>query len=232
MAVESSGLGIRLKHRRPLLDRLAGVWVVIAVGLGLIGYSAFGLLERYQATHNPRPLADGSTVLSSSAARPDETPVSSDSEYVVAADQPRSIELPTIDARGFIQKVSLDQYNAVAVPANITVAGWYMLGPRPGDQGVSIIAGHVQGRYRPGIFKHLGELKPGDTYSVELGDGTKRTFQVVASRSYSVAEVNREMFRPAPEIEQQLNLITCDGGFNKDSGQYEKRLLVVSKRLE
>jgi hypothetical protein len=205
---------------------------VVLAGLMLLTYSGMGLWQRHSKTNNPKPVPSSSQVITTSTNDPDETPVSLQETYNVPADQPRSISLPTIGANGFVQKVSVDQHNAIAVPNNVNFVGWFTGGAKPGGPGLSIIDGHVQGRYKPGIFKNLSSLKSGDTFQVEYGDRTKRHFKVVRITSYSVADAGREMFKQDSDIESQLNLITCGGRFDSKAQQYEQRVLVVSKKLD
>jgi LPXTG-site transpeptidase (sortase) family protein len=201
------------------------------MGIGLLGFGAHGLWQKHRATHNPHPLPVSSAVIKHSTARPDETPLPSNSSYSVPADQPRKISLPSIDAEGFIQKVATDQTGAMAVPSNIHMAGWFVGETKPGDNGLSIIDGHVQGKYQPGIFKKLDTLRSGDTFTVEFGDRTKRNFQVISVKSYSVEQAAHEMFVKQPSLSQQLNLITCGGKYNTNTHSYDQRILVISQRI-
>jgi sortase A len=205
--------------------------VLVVVGGGLLVYGGLGFWQEYRATHNPRPLPESGSTVTHSVSKPDETPIKSESDYQVPANQPRSIELPTIGSRGFIQKVGLDQNGAVAVPGNVNLAGWFVGESAPGKPGLSIIDGHVQGKYSPGIFKNLGKLKPGDTFTVEFGDRSTKRFEVIRVESHAVADVAQHLFKKQETMESQLNLITCSGVYNNTSHQYDKRLLVVSKAL-
>jgi LPXTG-site transpeptidase (sortase) family protein len=202
------------------------------IGLGLLGFAGYGLWQKYSATHNPHPLPASSTVVTQSTARPNETPVPSTSTYSVPADQPRRINLPRIGAEGFIQKVATDQTGAMAVPSNVHMAGWFVGETKPGDNGLSIIDGHVQGKYEPGIFKNLDMLRTGDVFAVEFGDQSERHFQVSSVKSYSIEQAAHEMFVTQPDISQQLNLITCGGRFNAQQHLYEQRTIVISKRID
>ena len=203
----------------------------LAAGFGgaFLIVAFIGLVPWYLATHNRNPIPDGSAVVTYSTDRPDETSVAPDSEYSVAPDQPRSISLPSIKAGGLIQKVGVDQHKAVAVPGNVSVAGWFTGSVRPGAPGVALIDGHVQGKYTAGIFKRLKDIKPGQRFSVVFGDKSVRTFEVVRITSLTPDQTAARMLEPADGLASQLNLVTCDGAFDKASGQYAKRLLVISK---
>jgi LPXTG-site transpeptidase (sortase) family protein len=206
-------------------------FVLVGFAGALLVAALAGLIPWYSATHNRHPVPDPHSTVTHSTDKPDETKVATTVTYNVAKDQPRSIQLPAIGASGLIQKMGIDQHNAIAVPGNVSVAGWYALGAKPGDTGVSLIDGHVQGKYSPGIFKKLKDLKPGDQLSVIYGDNSVRTFQVVRLTAYSPEDTAKHMLEPTDGIKAQLNLITCDGTYNKATHEYDKRILVITKSL-
>lgn len=215
------------KRRR---NRLLAIAPLI-IGAALLVWCGLGLWQRYRTTHNPNPLPDGSLAVTHSTNNPDETPIDAESDYQVAPDQPRAIILPTIDSRGFIQKVGIDQNGAVAVPGNVHMAGWFVGEAKPGEPGLSIMDGHMQGRYQPGIFKNLHKLRPGDRFTVEFGDHSTKEFEVVSVNSYPTDEAAKHLFRRDESITSQLNLITCSGAYNRTDRQYDQRLIVVSKAI-
>jgi LPXTG-site transpeptidase (sortase) family protein len=211
--------------KRRLLGR-----ALIVIGVLLLVFGSWGLWQRYHATHSTQPLPSPHSV-SHSSDTTDETPIATNSKYEVPATQPRSISLPTIGAEGFIQKVGIDKQNRVAVPGNINMAGWFTGSSKPGEAGVSLVDGHVQGKYAPGIFKNLGKLKKGDVFSVEFGDRSAKRFRVLSVTSYPVDQVQPQMLKQQDGITVQLNLITCDGPFDRASQEYSKRILVVSQGI-
>jgi LPXTG-site transpeptidase (sortase) family protein len=195
----------------------------------LITYSGLGFWNKYSRTHSYHPLPSSSLTINTNSNKPDETPINPNSSYQVPANQPRMISLPTIKASGFIQKVDLTKDNALGTPNSVFMAGWYVGMVKPGDNGVSIIDGHVQGYYNPGIFKHLDSLKPGDTFTVQFGNLSSRQFEVVSVTSYSVSDIAQHMFVQQTGINKQLNLITCGGNYSPATQEYDRRVLVVSK---
>jgi sortase family protein len=63
------------------------------------------------------------------------------------------------------------------VPSRWGVAGWYALGPRPGDPGSAVILGHVDSKRGPAVFYRLRQLLGGDEIDVsraEPGSSTPR----------------------------------------------------------
>ncbi len=201
--------------------------IIVTIATALLAYCALMIWQQYQATNKPASSISQST-LRNSTNEPEETKPNCNN-YKVADHLPRKITLPSINSSGCIIRVGIDQDNAIAVPGNIHLAGWYTNSPLPGKKGVSIIDGHVSGKYNPGIFKKLKQLRTGDQYKIEFGDKSTKTFQVVSVKEYTPDETTKKMYEQSTSIERQLNLITCGGQFDKKSNQYEKRILVTSK---
>ena len=145
------------------------------------------------------------------------------------ATQPKYINLPTIKAEGFLQWVGVDQHNAVAVPNNVHMAGWFADSRPPGERGLSIIDGHVDGRTAAGIFKNLTQLTPNDQFSVTFGDSSHKTFVVRKVLRMPAPEAASVLFSQEPAITAQLNLVTCGGRFDKKAGGYQDRVIVIAE---
>lgn len=145
---------------------------------------------------------------------------------------PKYIDLPTIGAEGFIQKVGVDQNKQVAVPSNIHFAGWFADSVIPGQKGLSIIDGHVTGRYNDAIFKDLINIKVDDTFQIEFGDGSTKTFKVIDLQTVAVDAAASVLFSQKSKVTNQLNLITCTGDFDEENQLYNKRLIVLSTLVD
>ncbi len=148
-------------------------------------------------------------------------------------EEPKRIIIPSIDVNGFIQKVGIDQNQQIAVPNNIHIAGWFVNSVRPGEQGLSIIDGHVDGRFSSnGIFKRLGELKTGDEYQVELGSGKLLQYRVLEVATVTTDQAAGVLFSQNSGVSSQLNLITCTGSWNSDAREYDQRIIVTSELID
>jgi LPXTG-site transpeptidase (sortase) family protein len=192
--------------------------------------SGFAIVDWYTTTHQLRIPVSNVTITHSSS-KPNEAPIDTRKvTYTVPAYQPRLIELPTLHVSGFIQRVGLDQDNAVTTPDSIHMAGWYTGSAKPGENGSSIIDGHVSGRYEPAIFKDLHLMKAGDPIKVEYGNGSSYVFTVVKVGNYSASEAAVHMFDVQPSVEQQLVLITCAGIYSKNTATFDRRVLVYAKK--
>lgn len=200
--------------------------------VGLIVYGLWGLGRSYERTHTPSA-GIPAEVVTHSTDTPDETPpVEACDNYSVPDDQPRKIDIPSVGISGCIQRVGIDQHKAIAVPTNIHLAGWYTDSVAPGEKGVSIVDGHVLGRYQDAIFKNLADIQAGASISIQFGDYSWKIFEVIAVSSYPVDQVMTQLLVRRDGVSAQLNLITCGGNFDKSSQSYDQRVIVQSKLLE
>jgi LPXTG-site transpeptidase (sortase) family protein len=208
-------------------------FAVATIGLLLVGFGARELWLRYRSTHTPHP-AITKTVITKSTDRPDETPpTAACTDYKVGPSHPQRIDLPSIGSSGCIQQVGIDQHGRIAVPTNIYTAAWYVKSALPGQPGLSIIDGHISGRYNTnGIFQRLAQLKPGDTFTVTLGDDTVLSYRVFKRQSVPLSlTVGALLTQDTSKAASQLNLITCSGQYNKSTNIYDHRTIVSAELL-
>jgi hypothetical protein len=131
-----------------------------------------------------------------------------------------------IDAR--VTGSGLDVVGGLAVPADPSLAGWYDRGPRPGDPGPAVLAGHVDWAGRPAVFQGLRRLAPGDEVVVDRTDGSSVRFAV--DRVVQVGKdafPTREVYGPVAGAE--LRLITCGGAFDRATGSYADNVVVFAR---
>ncbi len=138
-----------------------------------------------------------------------------------------------IDA-GF-QYTGLKADGDMEIPNTIVDVGWFTGSVRPGEQGTSIITGHVaqiRGGVvtKPGVFGTLKELRTGDRLSVLNDRGERITFVVRESRSLDPAADAKEVSSSA-DGKAHLNLITCEGTWNPEKLSYSARLVVFTDKL-
>lgn len=145
---------------------------------------------------------------------------------------PKYITLPTIKSEGFVQKAGVDQNNEIAVPNNIHMAAWFVDSESPGQPGLSVIDGHVNGRVNNGIFKDLNQLKKDDEFTVELGNGEIKKYRVMENVTVPTKDAVSVLFSQNPKVKSQLNLITCGGTFDKKTQKYDKRVIVSGELVD
>ncbi len=119
----------------------------------------------------------------------------------------------------------------MGVPALPTDVAWYSLGPKPGQIGSAVLAGHVDWYGGvTGVFADLDTLAPGDTVVILDDYGSEISFVVREVRAYGSGDDATDVFVSTDGV-AHLNLVTCTGIWDRDAGQYTKRLVVFSDRV-
>ena len=107
-------------------------------------------------------------------------------------------------------------------------AGWYDLGPAPGQVGSAIIVGHVDWSGHAGVFYRLRDLKPGAQINVTRADGSVAVFRVS-----SIQEFPKTAF-PTTLVYGNtayagLRLVTCGGAFNSKLHSYDDDIVAFAE---
>ena len=145
---------------------------------------------------------------------------------------PVRIEIPKIHADAAIESVGTTTQGAVGVPEGPADAAWFDLGPRPGEEGSSIIVGHSGWKGDiPAVFDDLGMLAKGDNVYVVDEDGATTTFIVSGIKKFNEHEAAIGVF-DSSDGKAHLNLITCEGVWNKAKKSYPNRLVVFADRVD
>lgn len=119
---------------------------------------------------------------------------------------------------------------AVGVPNDPANAAWFDLGPRPGEIGSAVITGHVNWYYgATGVFADLNKVQLGDTIVIEDDTGAEISFVVRKIRSYDATADAVDVFS-SNDGQAHMNLITCEGDWDKTAQQYTKRLVIFTDK--
>jgi hypothetical protein len=140
--------------------------------------------------------------------------------------RPVSIASPAAGVQARVVPVGLRPDRTMEVPA-VGLAGWYEVGPRPGEAGPAVIVGHVDSRSGPAVFFRLGELQRGDRILVGQAGGVARSFVVqrVERSAKEALPVERIWNRTRQPV---LRLITCGGSFDRSTGHYRDNIVVYA----
>ncbi|HSW88382.1 MAG TPA: class F sortase [Candidatus Saccharimonadales bacterium] len=134
--------------------------------------------------------------------------------------------IPAIHIDAKIQNVGITPEGVMEVPKNIAYVGWFDLGPRPGELGSAVIAGHLNGKNgESGIFANLSKLQKGDKLYIAESDGTLISFLVKERLSYDPGYAENVFSK---NDTAHLNLITCEGIWDNVKKSYSKRLVIFS----
>ncbi len=142
---------------------------------------------------------------------------------------PKRFEIPKLGIATNIQLVGLNSAGEMDVPNNNKDVAWFHLGTKPGDVGSAVIAGHLDSKSgTPAIFWNLKSLTKSDVVYVVDSNGKKNKFEVMYTEKYNSEEAPMEKIFGADDG-AFLNLITCNGVWDKSEKNYNERLVVYTK---
>jgi LPXTG-site transpeptidase (sortase) family protein len=162
------------------------------------------------------------------------TPPTADTSLLdeqISSELPVRLKIPKINIDAKIDPMGLTSDGAMEVPKGGRDVGWYSSGPRPGEIGSAVMDGHY-GRWKNGegsVFDDLNKLEKGDTVYVEDDKGVTTTFVVRELRTYDPNADALDVFS-SDDGKSHLNLITCEGVWNKVSKSYSGRLVVFTDK--
>ena len=140
---------------------------------------------------------------------------------------PAAIEIPSIGVHARLVRLGLNADGTLEVPTRFAEAGWWAGGPRPGERGPAVVAGHVDTRTGPAVFARLSELRAGDNIWVVRQDGSRVRFVVRRSARYAKARFPTARVYGATR-RSALRVITCSGTFDRASGHYLDNTVVYA----
>lgn len=213
-----------MRRKVQIIPRRTLLVACSALAIAIIGIMLLLILARDDTKTNAT-----AKVITHSTNSPDEKRPSNEYVWEGAANDPKKISIPNLGIDSYIQNVGIDQNREIAVPTSIHFAGWFVDSVRPGDKGLSIIDGHLNGRQEDGIFTKLDKLQVGELLKIEFGNGSSRTFIVKAVETVDLDKAASVLYSQSPGIKNQLNLITCSGTYDKNARLYDKRVIVTSE---
>lgn len=159
-------------------------------------------------------------------------------DYHVANDEPRIIEIPSLNLKARVQHMGLNSDKTIQAPTNVNDAGWYSGSAKPGvidGTKATFIDGHDIGRTGRGIFYKLKDIKKGDKITIEKGDGTKLVYRVKKTEVVALSDVDmNKAMTVVTAGKSGLNLMTCDGAVVQHDGKTTQshRLIVYSELIK
>ncbi|WP_344896460.1 class F sortase [Actinomadura meridiana] len=172
----------------------------------------------------PRPPASVADIPADPAPNP---------QQALPASVPKQIRIPSIKVDAPIAPVNVQPDGTLEVPplSRVDEAGWYRGGPTPGENGRSVLVGHVDSKKEPGVFYSLGALRPGRRIEIAREDGTTAAFRVDGVR-----RVSKDRF-PSDSVygdegTPELRLVTCGGNFDRKRGHYDDNVIVYASLIQ
>ncbi len=154
------------------------------------------------------------------------------SQEQVSVGLPVRLKIPSINVNSSIEYVGLTSDGAMDVPEDRNEVAWFDIGPRPGEEGNAVIAGHYGWENNiPAVFNDLHKLVIGDQILVEDDKGVIITFVVRKIRTYDKDEVILDVFDSNNGKGSRLNLITCTGDWNEAEETRSDRLIIYTDKV-
>lgn len=208
--------------RRPSVRLVTALTGLVLVAGGAL---AFFRAETGAASRN---LSGGATTVPStvrtSAPR---TPIETAAAMKPSA--PVRIIIPSLKVNAPVTLLGPAAGGSIQVPplANHNLTGWYDKSVMPGQDGTSVILGHVDSYTGPSVFYDIRYLVPGELVNVVRANGSIATFAVdgvreVAKATFPSRDIYGNTSYPG------LRLITCGGPFNTASRQYLDNIVVYT----
>jgi len=140
---------------------------------------------------------------------------------------PVRIDIPAAKVAASVVPVGILPAGDMEMP-DFGSAGWYRLGPRPGERGPAVIAAHFDSLDGPDVFYGLNRLKAGD--SIFVSDTLGRRVEFIVADSTTVAKDQLPIERIwGPTDSAALTLITCGGSFDRRTRHYKSNVVVFAR---
>lgn len=193
---------------------------IILVVMCLVG-CVFSFIPIFNAPNRSKPK---SPATSTAAPRKQE----STERTAVRYGLPVRLKIPKINVDAAIEQSGLTSDGDMQEPAKIQNVGWYKFGPHPGNNGSAVVGGHYGWSNKgTSVFNTLHTLNKGDLVYIEDDKGAIATFIVRELRTYNRDAAAPEVFGSSDE-KAHLNLVTCDGVWQKSLQTYTDRLVVFT----
>ena len=141
---------------------------------------------------------------------------------------PTTLKIKNINVEASINPVGVTPVGNMDIDENPKQLAWYKFGPKPGEKGSAVIAGHYGWKDTiPSVFNDLNRLAKGDTITTYDAAGNELIFVVVRTELYAPDQDATKVFR-SDDGNAHLNLITCQGSWNNSSRTYSERLVVFT----
>lgn len=113
-----------------------------------------------------------------------------------------------------------------AIDVHPSLVGWYDRSAAFGTPGAAFLDGH-----NPGVFRNLPALGIGTPITVERASGEILQYTVVYTETVPLEGIDmRKALRPYNGAPEGLNLMTCVGTYNPQTGTTDQRFIVYAVR--
>jgi hypothetical protein len=205
------------------------------LGLGASAAVAAGAVAAWAAWSVPTPVRLAPPAASAS---PRHTPATPNAAATAAAgtghsvvtgataSPPVAVTIPVLGVRARIVPEGIGPGGALNIPPPAEV-GWYDQGPAPGQDGTTVLAGHIDDHGVPGAFLRLNDIQAGATIQVTTASGRVAAYTVTERRMLpqdDLAGSGLLSQQGAPE----LVMISCGGDYDEATHLYLDNIVIVA----
>lgn len=148
----------------------------------------------------------------------------------IETELPIHLRIPKINVDASVESVGLTPDGAMGIPSGPATVSWYNLGPRPGEMGSAVMSGHYGWKNNiPAVFDNLSSLQKGDQIYVEDENEVTTIFVVSDIQLYDKNANDLKVFS-SNDGRAHLNLITCEGIWDKAQKSYSNRLIIFADK--
>jgi len=140
---------------------------------------------------------------------------------------PTSIQLGGSRTPIRVVPIGISATGTLEPPSDISTAGWWVSGPRPGAPGRAIITGHIDSTAGLGAFAALDRLHTRDTLALTEAAGRVLHFRVTARQQIEKTHLDPRLLQNTTNASDLL-LVTCTGTFDYSTHSYESNLLITA----
>ena len=165
--------------------------------------------RRAPATPDPAATAAGNSVVTGATASP-----------------PVAVAIPALGVRARIVPEGLGPGGALDIPPPAQV-GWYDQGPAPGQDGTTVLAGHIDDHGVAGAFLRLFDLQAGATVRVTTASGRVAAYTVTQRRILPQDDLAGSGLL-SPQGAPELVMISCGGDYDGATHLYLDNIVIVA----
>jgi sortase (surface protein transpeptidase) len=193
-------------------------FAALGVALALTACSA-------QQTAAPGPPSPSPTLLAKGA-----PPAFTAVREVARSSVPVRLRIPALGVDAPVGPVGKAADGTVEVPTAWEDVGWFDEGARPGENGPSVLLGHVDSKAGPAVFARLPQAPPGTVVEVVGEGGAVTRWRVDRTEQHPKTRFPTEAVY-LPALRPELRLVTCGGAFDRATGHYRDNVVVYASPL-
>lgn len=142
---------------------------------------------------------------------------------------PVALSIPAIGVHAHVVAESLGEGRSLVIPPPAEV-GWYAAGPAPGQEGTTLVAGHIDDNGVVGAFLRLSAAQLGDRVALTTATGRRYVYRVAARRLVPQADFATRHLVSASGPPRLL-LVSCGGPYDPATHLYQDNVVITASQV-